>query len=121
MRYLFVVGAGGAMGSISRYLLSQFIQGKTLSQFPFGTLTVNLIGCFFIGMIYAISTRSGSSAEVRLFFATGLCGGFTTFSAFSNETVAMLHDGQLLFAGTYIAVSVAGGIAATLLAIAVFK
>jgi fluoride exporter len=57
MRYLFVVGAGGALGSISRYLLAQFIQGKTVSQFPYGTLTVNLIGCFFIGMIYAISTR----------------------------------------------------------------
>ena len=121
MRYLLVVGAGGALGSISRYLLSQFIQNKTLSQFPYGTLTVNILGCFLIGAIYAFSTRSAVNAEMRLFLATGLCGGFTTFSAFSNETVAMLRDGQLLFAGIYIAASVFCGIAATILAVAIFK
>lgn len=113
-----MIGAGGFMGSVCRYLLAQFVQGKFLSAFPFGTLVVNITGCFVIGLVYAASDRGAINSDWRLFLATGICGGFTTFSAFSNETVALLRGGQTLYAFSYVAASVVIGLAATFTAIA---
>jgi fluoride exporter len=121
MRLILAIGAGSFIGGISRYLLSQFIQTKFLSTFPFATLTVNIIGCFLIGLVFGLTERGNLTQEWRLFLATGLIGGFTTFSAFSNETVGMLRDGQLWYASGYIVLSVAVGLFATIIGITITK
>lgn len=121
MRILFFVGLGSFIGGISRYLLSLFIQNKFLSTFPYGTLVVNITGCFLIGVIYGFSERGSMNVEWRLFLATGIMGGFTTFSSFSNETVSMLRDAQYWQAFSYIALSVLIGLAATFGGISLIK
>ena len=121
MKLIIAIGTGSFIGGILRYLLSQFIQTKFLSTFPFGTLGVNIIGCFFIGLVFGLSERGTMSQELRLFLVTGLIGGFTTFSAFSNETVGLLHDGQLWQAFAYIALSIVVGLVATFTGIAIIK
>jgi len=113
MKIIIAIGIGSCLGGISRYLLSQFIQNKFLSAFPYGTLVVNIIGCFLIGIVFGLSERGNLTMEWRLFLATGILGGFTTFSAFSNETVSLLRDGQFWHAFTYIASSIVIGLLAT--------
>jgi fluoride exporter len=121
MKIILLIGIGSFIGGISRYLLSLFIQNKFLSTFPFGTLSVNIIGCLFIGIIFGLSERGNFTAEWRLFLVTGFLGGFTTFSSFSNETVGMLRDGQMWAAFTYIASSVVIGLLATFVGISLIK
>lgn len=121
MRILLLIGTGSFIGGVLRYSLSQFIQTKFLSAFPFGTLGVNIIGCFAIGLVFALSERTNMSPEMRLFLATGICGGFTTFSAFSNETFSLMRDGQLLYASAYITSSVLFGLLATFFGYALLK
>lgn len=121
MKLVLAIGAGSFIGGISRYLLSQFIQEKFLSTFPFGTLGVNILGCFLIGLVFGLSERGNLNPEWRLFLATGVIGGFTTFSAFSNETVALLRDGQLWYAFTYMLISVLAGLLATFIGISLIK
>ncbi len=121
MKLVLLIGSGSFIGGISRYLISQFIHSRFLSAFPFGTMAVNIIGCLLIGLVYGISEKSNMTQELRLFLATGILGGFTTFSAFSNETVGMLRDGQFLFASVYVSASVILGIAATFIGIALIK
>jgi fluoride exporter len=121
MKLVLAIGTGSFIGGISRYLLSQFIQSKFLSTFPFGTLSVNIIGCFLIGMVFGLSDRGDINQEWRLFLATGILGGFTTFSAFSNETVGMLRDGQHWHALGYVATSVVLGLIATFIGFAITK
>lgn len=121
MKLILVIGAGSFIGGVFRYLLSQFIQNRFLSTFPFGTLCVNIIGCFFIGLIFVLSERGNLSHEWKMFIATGILGGFTTFSAFSNETVNMLRDGQIWYAVAYIALSILLGVIATFIGISLIK
>jgi len=117
MKILLLIGTGSFIGGVSRYLLSQWIQPKSLNAFPWGTLSVNLIGCLLIGIIFGLAEKGNLSNEVRLFLTTGVLGGFTTFSAFSNETVIMLHNGQSTNAFVYILISVLVGITAPVLGI----
>jgi len=121
MRILLLVGAGGFIGSVLRYLAAQFVQNKFLSAFPFGTLSVNVIGCFAIGCIFALAEKGNLSAEWRLFLATGICGGFTTFSAFSIETISLMKERQMTGAFLYILASIALGLGATFLGIVLVK
>ena len=121
MKTLLLIGTGGFIGTILRYLLSQFIQSKALSAFPYGTLGVNILGCFIIGIVFALSERTSMHPEWRLFLATGICGGFTTFSAFTNETFGLLRDGQLWYASVYIIVSVVIGVLATFIGYSLLK
>ncbi len=113
MKIILAIGVGSFIGGICRYLLSQFIQNKYLAAFPIATLAVNIIGCFFIGVVFGFCEKGNITAEWRLFLATGILGGFTTFSAFSNETVNLLRGGQYWLAFAYIALSVIMGVAAT--------
>jgi CrcB protein len=101
LRTLFLIGTGGFIGSILRYLMSGYVQQLSKSiQFPFGTLAVNLVGCVMIGFLAELADqRSVLSAEARAFLMVGLLGGFTTFSAFGNETMNLLRDGELWLAG----------------------
>ncbi|HEX5149929.1 MAG TPA: fluoride efflux transporter CrcB [Parafilimonas sp.] len=121
MKILLAIGTGSFIGGIFRYLLSQFIQAKFLSAFPYGTLFVNIIGCFLIGLVFGLADRGSLAQEWRLILATGFIGGFTTFSAFSNETVSMLRDGQLVYALGYIIASVVLGLIATFTGISIIK
>ena len=111
IKNLLLVGLGGAIGSMLRYAGSVVISSKT---FPYATLTVNIIGSFIIGIIFAISIKE----EVlfnnwKLFLATGICGGFTTFSAFSLENMSLLQSGKYGMAVAYVGLSILLGIGAT--------
>jgi CrcB protein len=121
MKIILAIGTGSFIGGILRYLFSQSVQSRFLSSFPYGTLAVNIIGCFLIGIVFGISERGNMSNEWRLFLATGLLGGFTTFSAFSNETVGLLRDGQFFYASAYILSSVALALVATFLGVSMIK
>ncbi len=121
MRILLAIGTGSFIGGMLRYLLSQFIQERALHSFPVGTFTVNILGCLAIGIVFGFSDRGFLNQETRLFLATGLLGGFTTFSAFSNETFLMLRDGQYIYAFLYVAGSLMIGFAATFLGYSLVK
>ena len=110
LRNFLLVALGGGIGSMLRYGTSLMINAK---YFPWATLAVNIIGSFLIGLILALSIKEESILyNWKLFLATGVCGGFTTFSAFSLENMELLQNGKYLFAATYIALSVVLGIAA---------
>jgi fluoride exporter len=100
VRTLFLIGTGGFIGSILRYLLSGYAQQLSKSiQFPFGTLAVNLVGCALVGFLAELADHRGVlSGETRTFLIVGLLGGFTTFSAFGNETMNLLRDGEVWLA-----------------------
>lgn len=121
MRILLLIGTGSFIGGVFRYILAQFIQTKFLSTFPYGTLGINIIGSFAIGLIFALSEKTNMTPEMRLFLATGICGGFTTFSAFTNETFSMFRDGQLFYASAYITSSVLFGVLATFFGYSLLK
>ncbi len=121
MRLLLLVGAGGFLGSIGRYLIQQFIQGKVATTFPFGTLAVNVTGCFIIGLIFAFTLKGQVNDSWRLFLVTGICGGYTTFSAFSMESIALFRSGELMYGFSYIAGSVLLGLLATFAGISLVK
>jgi CrcB protein len=96
MTRVLLIGMGGFVGSVLRYWLSSFAQDLARpSHFPWGTLAVNLLGCLAIGAVAQLAESRGSlTAETRLLVATGLIGGFTTFSAFGNETLFLLRDAE---------------------------
>lgn len=121
MKIILAVGLGSFIGGICRYMVTLFIQNKFLTTFPFGTMFVNVLGCFLIGVIYALSDRGNLSPLWRMFLATGMMGGFTTFSTFSNETVSMLRDAEYVPAFSYIAFSIIIGVAATIGGISLIK
>ena len=121
MRIILAIGTGSFIGGVSRYLMSRLIQSNVATTFPFGTLGVNILGCFLIGVVFGLSDRGNMSQEWRLFLATGILGGFTTFSAFSNETVGLLRDGQFGYAGAYVGASIILGRAATIIGITCIK
>lgn len=113
MKILLAVGIGSFMGGVARYLLSLFIQTRSGAAFPFGTLGVNILGCFLIGLVVAVLSRGTLAAEWRPFLVTGILGGFTTFSSFSMESVYLLQAEQYGQAILYILVSVVLGLLAT--------
>ncbi|HUQ65565.1 MAG TPA: fluoride efflux transporter CrcB [Flavitalea sp.] len=113
MRLILFVGTGSFIGGICRYLLSTLIQSKSVSEFPYGTLAVNLTGCFLIGILYGVFEKIPVTTEWRLLFVTGVLGGFTTFSAFSGETFNMLRSGHIASGFIYVAASVLIGIMLT--------
>ena len=93
---LFAIGIGGFLGSISRYLISGFVQDISRSvSFPYGTFAVNSIGCLMIGFVSQLAETKGFLPDLsRSFVIIGFLGGFTTFSAFGNETFNLLRDGE---------------------------
>jgi CrcB protein len=96
----FLAGVGGFIGSVLRYGVSGFVQDFSRSiNFPFGTLAVNLLGCLAIGFLSQLAESRGVfTAETRTLLFVGVLGGFTTFSAFSNETINLWRDGESLLA-----------------------
>jgi fluoride exporter len=121
MKSIIAIGTGSFIGGVLRYLLSQFIDAKFPSAFPFGTLCVNVAGCFAIGMVFALADTSYINDDWRLFLATGICGGFTTFSAFSNETFGLLREGEIWKAAGYVLASIVLGLLATFMGFTILK
>jgi CrcB protein len=116
MKQLLFVGLGGFLGSIARYGISKLNLYWHFLSIPMGTLTVNVLGSFLIGFLVGISQKSDLlSADLRLFLMVGVCGGFTTFSSFSNENMMLMQNGQFLTALLYTASSILFGFAAVYL------
>lgn len=115
------IGIGSFMGGVCRYLLSVSMQNRLSTVLPYGTLVVNILGCLLIGIVFAFFEKQPSNQEWKLFLATGFLGGFTTFSAFSNETIILLRNGQLGLAAMYVGASVFLGLVATCLGYWVIK
>ena len=112
---IWLVGLGGMVGSMLRYFCHLLINRYFPSTFPWGAFFVNITGCFFIGVIFGLSSKgSNISPEWKLFLATGFCGGFTTFSAFSLESMLLLQNGNYLNFSIYTIASVALGLTATI-------
>ncbi|HET7119532.1 MAG TPA: fluoride efflux transporter CrcB [Hanamia sp.] len=116
-RYLIYVIIGSSIGGAARYLSQEFVQKNFPSYIPFGTLSVNIVGSFIIGIIYALAEKSKISAEVRILIATGFCGGFTTFSSFAFENIKLLQDGEFFNTALYVVLSLAIGFVAVYLGI----
>jgi CrcB protein len=113
-RILMIIGTGSFLGGVSRFIVSRMVQNNADSAFPFGTLVVNVLGCLIIGIVYGVADRGTIiTPEMRLFLAVGFCGGFTTFSAFAAENIAMLRDGNVLYFALYAGISVFLGVLAT--------
>jgi CrcB protein len=107
----FWVAIGGAMGSMARYGLGNFVSEKTGGSFPWGTLLINITGSFIIGILGALTASEGkmtsqSRALATQLLITGVCGGYTTFSSFSLQTLNLLRDRQWFYAGGNILLSV---------------
>ncbi len=105
------VGIGAAFGGVVRYIISESMVTHT-GRFPFATFMINILGSFLLGLILAISLRHGMTTSTKLFWTVGFCGGFTTFSTFSMETLRLLEHGHMTIAITYTVSSVVFGIAA---------
>ena len=111
IKNILAVGAGSFVGGAARYLVSLGMKGIG-KCFPWATLAVNLVGCLMIGLLWGLLSRNAAeNTSWGLFLTVGLCGGFTTFSTFSKEALAMLQTGQMWGFASYIAISVLAGIA----------
>jgi CrcB protein len=101
LRTLLIVGSGGFIGSVMRYLVQFFVEKGATTTFPWGTFIANVAGSFIIGVVFALAEKGNlMSSELRLFFAVGICGGFTTFSSFAYNNFTMIKEhsfGQLLW------------------------
>ncbi len=115
-----LVALGGALGSVTRYLVGGWIADRLGVSFPYGTLVINLTASFVIGFFLAFAQeRAGLNPYWRLFVAVGFVGGYSTFSTYEYEAVRLLQDGEMLFAAIYLVGSMAGGAIAAITGIAV--
>jgi CrcB protein len=108
------VMVGGALGAGGRYLLGGWVLGWAGGAFPWGTLAINVLGSLVLGFVIGAAPLTSMTAEARTFLAVGLCGGFTTFSTYSFETIALLESDAWTQAGAYALGSVALGLVAIL-------
>lgn len=121
-RTIILIGIGGLFGSISRYLTASFFTRVFPSAFPYGTFIVNIVGCLLIGVFYGLSERyNWFTPDLRIFLATGFCGGFTTFSSFAYENIHLLQTSQYLTFTLYSFGSFAVGLLATFCGIILTK
>lgn len=119
---LLYIAFGSAAGGVLRYLLGGVVQRAAGGTFPLGTLLINITGSFLLGFLYRYSADSAAiSAEMRAMLTIGLCGGYTTFSSFSFESVRLLEDGQVGRAMLYVGLSVVLCLAGTALGIVAGK
>jgi len=114
IKNLLLAGIGGGLGSMLRYLCYRWLTTMHPQHFPWGTFAVNISGCFLIGLLWGLSFRSFDSNESwKLFLMTGLCGGFTTFSAFTLEGIGLLRENRVGLFFLYVAGSLVTGLAVT--------
>ena len=114
MKAVLIIWIGGGLGSVLRYLMQVGISKVIPVPFPLGTLLVNITGCFLIGLFYGLDAKHAViTQEWRFFIVTGICGGYTTFSSFSYESISLLRQGNYLFFLAYILLSVCIGLLST--------
>ena len=119
---LLLVGLGSCLGGMARYIVSLLCQRSSWWALPCGTLTVNLVGCLFIGLLSGYAERfGGMSVNLRMFLAVGFCGGFTTFSTFMNENVGLIKADASFSMLIYLAGSLVGGFLMVLTGYALMK
>lgn len=107
IRTLLVVALGGGIGSALRFIVSKAVSENMDGTFPYPTFAVNIAGCLLIGLFYGLSSRGSLGGNsVKMLLTTGLCGGFTTFSTFCNENLALLRGGNAVAALLYAGLSV---------------
>jgi CrcB protein len=115
IKSILIAGMGGFVGTVFRFLITRYVQMSYISSFPWGTFAVNIIGSFLIGIFFGISEKGQfMSPEWRLFLTVGLCGGFTTFSSFSNDALLLLENKELFRFALYGGLSFFLGIVAVL-------
>ena len=113
LRSILLVAMGGALGSAGRFVLSRLLQEGAQTAFPLATFVVNMVGCFVIGLVYGLSARGNAMGDgTKLLLTTGFCGGFTTFSTFCHEGVALMRGGSHGLTLVYAMGSVAVGFVA---------
>lgn len=113
---------GGGLGSLMRYVVQLLLHERISAyHFPWATLTVNIVGGFLIGLFYTLSAKFTLPDEWRLFLTAGICGGFTTFSTFSNDNLIMIRHGDIWMCLIYIILSVTLGIIACFIGGALYK
>jgi len=118
----FLVFAGGGIGAAARYWLQGLVYQRMGTGFPAWTLLVNIIGCLLIGLLMStLEDRFVIYPSLRIFLAIGILGGFTTFSSFSYETMALLRDGELLYASANVLLSIVTCLGATWLGLTLGK
>lgn len=116
MKTFLLIFTGSGFGGLCRYLVQKFFIEQGYTSFPAGTFTVNIIGCFLIGLFDALAEKNNLlSPEWRLALTTGFCGGFTTFSTFANENMNLLRNGDYFYLSLYIILSILFGIGAVIL------
>ena len=109
---MLLAGLGGFFGSCARYLVSRLTAAWAVTPFPIGTFAVNVIGCLLIGMLFGMAQRTNLiSQNIGLLLITGFCGGFTTFSTFSNEILVLAQAKQWVVCAAYLVLSVVAGMA----------
>lgn len=114
IKSLLIVGIGSFLGGVLRYAISMFMKNSIGQTLPWGTMSVNLLGCLIFGIISGLFSKHGSTSNFWcLLLTTGFCGGFTTFSTFTNESVHLLENGYHGSFLAYMATSLAGGLLLT--------
>jgi fluoride exporter len=111
MHKLVMIALGGLLGTLCRYALTAWVDGRFPSSFPYGTLSVNLIGCFVAGLLFPLFEQAAVTPELRLAVFSGFLGGFTTFSAYGLQTVALANGGFLTLATLNVFLSNVAGLA----------
>ena len=113
MLNVLLVGVGGSIGAVARYLLGGLVYRYYRGMFPYGTLAINVLGCLGIGfLMYLVEDKGAVGPGARGFIGGGILGGFTTFSTFGHETMALVRDGSWMAAFGYVAGNVILGLAA---------
>jgi len=110
MMNLLWVAAGGALGAVLRYLVSMQISAETGARFPWDTLTVNMVGCLVIGVMWTVTEQKTASEGILLFLMVGMIGSFTTFSTYGLEGVQLIQSGKLLAGLSYVLLSNIAGL-----------
>lgn len=122
LKAIVLVGIGGGMGSVLRYMTSSFMTKYFPSAFPWGTLSVNVLGCLLMGVLLSLGERqSWMNNDLRLLWLTGFCGGYTTFSTFASENIQLWQSGQILTVIAYTIASVLLGLVAVWLGLVMVK
>jgi CrcB protein len=114
LKTIFYIALGGGLGSVLRYLTTVVMNKYVQATFPYATFVTNIVGCLLIGLFFGyLEKQNAVSQDLKFFLITGLCGGYTTFSTFSNENIQLLQNNQILIAFLYISLSVFLGLMAT--------
>ena len=119
MMLALLVGLGAALGAVARYVVDQAVTGRSSRTFPAGTWIINITGSFVLGLLAGLATWHGLPANAVAIVGTGVCGGYTTFSTFSYESVRLMEEGAGLVALANLAGSLAAGLAAAALGLGI--